>query len=265
MKLVRIFSLIVIGLFSGTAAQAATLSNSGFESGLSPWLTIGTVLNPGSVTLSGGATIAPTEGSIEDAHQAELGSNSGIGRFSVLSFLSGLTDIDDLNGFATTSGLTAFENGSVNSSGDLVGENFTSGSAIKQSGIVVAVGEKLSFDFALATQEVSLFIGEPAPDAAFLFADGAFHLLDLATNVSPPALAFGQELSNGYSSFEYTFQTSGPQTIGLVMFNYNNSFAATRLFADNMEFAAVPLPASLPLFVAGLAGLGLISRRRRKI
>ncbi len=268
MKSVRILALVLTGVFSSMAAQAATLSNTGFESGLSPWLTIGTVLNPGSVSLTGGTTIAPTEGS----NQAELGSNSGVGRFSVLNFLSGLSDIGDLNEFASLSGLTAFENGSVDpQTGDLEGENFTSGSAIKQDGIDIQAGTSMSFDFALATLEATQFFGPlnpgvsplPEPDAAFLFADGQFHLLAKADDFDQPGFGFGQELSDGYSAFEYTFQNTGPQTIALVMFNYDNSFAASRLFADNIEFAAVPLPATLPLFLAGLAGLGWLGRRRR--
>lgn len=267
MKTVRTLAFVLAGLFSSMAAQAATLSNTGFESGLSPWLTIGTVLNPGSVTLTGGATIAPTGGS----GQAELGSNSGVGRFSVLNFISGLTDIGDLNEFASLSGLTSFENGSVDpQTGDLEGENFTSGSAIKQDNIDITAGMTMSFDFAFATLEATQFFGPllqgvtpPEPDAAFLFADGAFHLLAKADDFAQPAFGFGQELSDGYAAFDYTFQNSGPQTIALVMLNYDNSFAASRLFADSIEFAAVPVPAALPLFVAGLVGLGWVGRRRR--
>jgi len=268
MKRLRILSLILAGLFSGTVANAATLTNGGFEGTLNPWNQIGNVTNPGLVTLTGGlgGALSPTEGDSQAVLRSNGGDPAAANRFSILNFLSGLTDVADLNAFSGTSGLTGFENSSVNEFGDLEGEFFTTGSAISQDSIDITAGMKMSFDFALATQEASsLFGATPQPDAAFLFADGEFHKLALATEVTPPTLLFNQEVSDGYSAFEYTFQNSGPQTIALVVFNFDNSSAATRLFVDNIEFAAVPLPATLPLFVAGLVGLGLVSRRRRTI
>ena len=266
MKLSRILCITLISLITGTSAHAATLTNGGFEGSLNPWNQIGNVTNPGLVTLTGGlgGTLSPTEGDNQAVLRSNGGDPAAAGRFSILNFLSGLTDIADLNTFAGTSGLTDFENSNLDEFGDLEGEFFTTGSAISQDSIDVSAGMTMSFDFALATQEASsLFGATPQPDAAFLFADGQFHKLALATEVTPPALLFNQEVSDGYSAFEYTFQNSGPQTIGLVVFNYDNSSAASRLFVDNIEFAAVPLPASLPLFVAGLMGLGWISRRRK--
>ncbi|MEQ9487806.1 MAG: VPLPA-CTERM sorting domain-containing protein [Alphaproteobacteria bacterium] len=253
MKTVRILALVLTGLFSSVAAQAATLSNGGFEGSLSPWTHIGIVTNPGTETLQGGFgdNLSPTEG---DNQAVLLGNGNGVGAVSFTDTKNFLLSDSTLIDASLPGTLNSFE---------LL---FDSGAAIKQDFVNVVAGETVFFDFALSTQEVSFGAfgpSNPAPDAAFLFVDGKFIQIAVATEVTPPTLLLNQEVSDGYAAFQYTFQNSGPQTIGLVMFDIANSQGNTRLFVDNFQIAAIPLPAALPLFVAALAGLGWIGRRRR--
>jgi hypothetical protein len=57
--------------------------------------------------------------------------------------------------------------------------------------------------------------------------------------------------------------TSGLQNFEMIWFESQRTQAALKV--DGLDFVApVPLPAGLPLLLAGVAGLGLIARRKRK-
>lgn len=281
MKFVRILPVILVGLFSGAAAHAATLTNGGFESGLSGWASTGNTTAIGPEAQSSGFTgqspvvVSPTEG----ASQARLTSD-GAARNSVLSLFSGIDPNDTVanHDFAISSGLTAVDNSilvdaQTNQPADqntvdfkVGGSSFFSfGSAISQDVANISAGSTMTFDATFSTGELTQFGAPSAPDAAFLFADGMFHLLFSAGDFQVPSVLLGQDVVSSKIGESYTFANSGPQTIGFAIFDIDGSFGESRLYVDNLEFAAVPLPASLPLLIAGLAGLGWISRRRRKV
>lgn len=276
MKIVRILSLVLVGLFSGAAAHAATLTNGGFQAGLTGWASTGNAATVASDAQNPGFTgsppfiVSPTEG----ASQARLSTSQGAARNSVLSLFSGIDPNDTVanHNFAISSGLTAVDNSILvddGNGGSKVGgpSFFGFGSAISQDIGNVSVGLTMTFDVTFSTAELTQFGSSSAPDAAFLFADGVFHLLFSAGDIPVPAVLLGQDVVTSKIGESYTFTTAGPQTIGFAVFDIDSSFGESRLYVDNLqlEFAAVPLPASLPLFIAGLAGLGWISRRRREV
>ncbi len=65
----------------------------------------------------------------------------------------------------------------------------------------------------------------------------------------------------------YTFAEAVASTfagVELIRFSFDNAEGGRQFYVSSLEASAVPLPAAAPLLIAGAAGLGLASRRRRQ-
>lgn len=96
------------------------------------------------------------------------------------------------------------------------------------------------------------FVGS-ATGALFEFFDGSTSLgTSTSTSVGPNSLRIflvDQSFDKIVISLTHGFQTAGISQLW---------------FSDSYQAEVVPVPAALPLFLSGLAGLGVIARRRRK-
>ena len=66
------------------------------------------------------------------------------------------------------------------------------------------------------------------------------------------------------SKFVFDFSDASGVSWNSSIFSLSNNRQALRLTASTLVPSTIPLPASLPLMLAGLAGLGWVARRRTR-
>ncbi|NEQ87958.1 MAG: PEP-CTERM sorting domain-containing protein [Moorea sp. SIO2I5] len=221
-----------------SANPALAIVNGSFETGdFTEWATIG---NTSIETAAFGS--GPTDGDFQALLTTDFGS----------------VPVSDLETFL---GLTA---GSLATIPNLpnVGTP-TEGSAIQQT-FTAHAGDVLSFDWNFLTNEsTSSFTPEVFND--FSFVSIAKMVDGLADTNSPLFITsltrFFQE--TGFQSFSYTFETSGSFSLGIGVFDEDDTAFSSGLLIDNIELTSVPEPASiLGLLALGALGTGTAFKKK---
>lgn len=119
------------------------------------------------------------------------------------------------------------------------------GSLVSQS-FAVAAGDTLAFTWAFGTQETVF------QDRAFAVING--QVLTLATAGAP---------GSATQRFEYSFAGAGTATLALGVIDTGDYLGVSALTVSNLSVTAVPEPASLALWLAGLGLVASVARRRR--
>jgi hypothetical protein len=118
-----------------------------------------------------------------------------------------------------------------------------------------------------ATNQIPLTISfsQPVTSISLLFAvntsNAGLDGLSLLTNAGGSVSAFGS-VPGGFFFPEGSLSFSGAAFTSVVLSSAGLDFAIDNVVVS--DAAATPLPAALPLFATGLAGLGWFARRRRK-
>jgi hypothetical protein len=227
MKRLITICIITLTLAALSNIASANITNGGFETGdFTGWSTIGVT---SIETAAYGA--GPTEGS----YQALITTYDGsVSDYTIEMFL----------------GLAA---GTLDG---LIDANATVGSAIKQT-ITASAGDMLTFDWNFLTDEVEA--GDDVPDFAFVSIVSNFSeiLADAVSSTFVPSdTPFFDE--TGFSTFQYTFQTSGTFTLGCGVMNEDDEAVDSGLLLDNVTI--IPEPATICLL--GLGALSLLRRKR---
>ncbi len=132
----------------------------------------------------------------------------------------------------------------------------TEGSAMRRSFTVMA-GDRLSFDWQLATRDTDL-----ALDYAFVVIDG--QRWDLATAASATAPGSSHYLQQtGTSHAQYTFQRSGEIVVAFGVVDVGDYSATSAVYLDNVSVSAVPEPSSYLLMLGGIGAIAGLSMRKR--
>ena len=145
---------------------------------------------------------------------------------------------------------------------DVCAANYCLGGPFDSALLVSAVGNPLTIDVSGLSSDVTaiggLFgNGDGGPSNATIYAYGAGNALLASFAVSVLDMGAGSE----HSFFGFT--TTGGDVITQLVFDMNGPYEAVA----NMQFGTVspmPLPASLPLFLTMLGGMGFLKWRRDK-
>ena len=128
---------------------------------------------------------------------------------------------------------------------DLGGEPAYEGSLAKQT-FAVAAGSALSFNWSFSTREATFL------DNAFVVINGA--VTSLANRTAAPV---------GQQTFSRSFAQAANVTLVFGVVDTGDLNGVSTLNIRNVQVSAVPEPATLGLWLAGVAGVGAAARRRR--
>ncbi|MCM8595911.1 PEP-CTERM sorting domain-containing protein [Accumulibacter sp.] len=253
-KLARFGAAGALCVLSATAFGAPV--NQGFEAGLAGWTTLGDVSTQTSATV---VTFAPfpngttwTVSPIQ-TRMAQLVSNNGV------DLNPNIGALDAFFGLASQT-INQFLQNAYGITGPA-----WNGSGIKQSfsGSAGDVVEQYWNFFSTEDVNWQYADGTNPNDAAFyvITDPNGLQTIDflrsgaLASNTQ----SVGPAGSSGWRAFDYTLPASGNYTIGFGVVNWRDGYFDAELFLDAGK---LPEPASLALLGMGLAGVGLLRRRR---
>ena len=232
-------AVATVVLLVSVAQVSGAIQNGGFETGFGPgWATVGT-----TSIKTGAYGAAPTEGT----YQALITNGAGsVPLASLETFLE-----------VPAGTLAALATGPP-----------TQGSAIRQTGIVVATaGETISFDFSFLTNELTStywndFAFYTLRTEGFLLAD------TFSAGFVSSATPFKQE--TGYLTLTTVPLQPGEYTLGFGAMQLRDTFVDSGLLIDNVQQHHTPEPASVIVWslLVGLTWVGgmprFLRRRRRQ-
>ncbi len=237
----------IIALSSGMCCSAASLVNSGFETGdLSGW----TVTNTNQVTAVGQTTATTYNGvnwtvSPNGTHMAQVVGNS-----------TSAADLDTFFGLAP---------GTIESNVTPGDGPASYGDGIKQT-FSGSAGETISMSWSLVETDYS-----PYNDTVFVSINNGsgnnIYYENLGCIVSGCTYPVGTSGSQPWAAFNYALPSTGTYTIGFGAVNTSDFDLNPYLFLDSAagDFTAAPEPASVGCFAAGLLGIfGLLKSRSRR-
>lgn len=117
------------------------------------------------------------------------------------------------------------------------------------------VQTQLTLDFTTAVTEIGFDYANPTGNLSVWAYDSLDNLLDMSNYLGGDAFIN----QAGFDQFAGYVSVSGVGNISRLVIEPGSNQA---LIVDNLDFRPVPLPAALPLFAAGLVGMGLIRRRK---
>ncbi len=237
------FRALLVCFLLYPVAFADTLSNAGFESGLSPWTSIGSADYQGDVT-AGPLTLPPFSGIYQGYTMAGMGATTAVPLYAD----SG----GDLATFANLADISALipPEEAAEIRGSALGQTFTA-----------SVGETLSIRYEFATNSGDFVNGD---SGGFILLTGpGGSLIDFYMIGDDDLPGFGwraTDYTDGWYTWE--FSTAGEYRLTIGAVDEYDTAATSYMLVDNAGAAPIPEPSTLALLCIGLGALAMSCRRR---